>query len=403
MRGSVRLLAAAVATVALTAAGCGSDDPSPAPAAEPTIDIATLDTGPYDTSPRDMGKPKNPGQAALMEAERLGNAMPLLVDIDPAFKYTGVFDTLAFIDAKTSVMKDFTDLSNFTEDAPDLISGFGVYGRNDSDNLGIELVNTAMIFPTEQRATEVAAALERRDFGRDPLSQAVALPRYPQAHAHWVQGKQAIYAWVPLGRLVIFATVFDQAKTWFHKTDLTDLVNRVTTSLDKVVPALSAFHPTPPDKLMDQPMDIDGMLGRTMVRPKEAQGEWLNAPGAYTGYAGVAFSSDPAETRRWFEENGVDRFADYGNQLYRARDTAAAIKVRDELGDPAKHMKRAAAPKNLPVAKCREYQGREKMAIRYYCSVYHGRYAAFAAGEQLLDAQQRISAQYAILVKADGK
>lgn len=402
MRGSVRLLASAVATVALTAAGCGSD-PNPAPVAEPTIDISTLDVGPYDANPRDMGKPKNAGQAALMEAERLGNAMPLVIDIDPAFKYNGLFDSLVFIDAKSSVMKNFTDLSNFTEDAPDLISGFGVYGRNDSDDLGIELVNTAMIFPTEQRATEVAAALERRDFGRDPQSQAVAIPKFPQARAHWVQGKQAINVWLPLGRLVVFSAVYDQAKNWFHKTDLADLVNRATTSLDKVVPSLSAFHPTPPDKLMDQPMDIDGMLGRTMVRPTNAKGEWLNPPGAYIGYTGVAFASDPADTRRWYEANGVDRFGDYGNEVYRARDTAAAQKVRDELGDPAKHMKRAAAPKNLPVAKCREYNGRETLATRFYCSVYHGRYAAFAAGEQLLDAQQRISAQYAILVKADSK
>ncbi len=402
MRGSVRLLATAVAAVALTAAGCGSD-PSPAPVAEPTIDTASLDVGPYDANPRDMGKPKNPGAAALMEAERLGNHMPLLIDIDPAFKYTGLLDTLVFIEPQSSVMKDFADFSHFREDAPDMISGFGVYGRNDSDNLGIELVNAAMIFPTEQRAAEAAAALERRDFGHDPQTQAVAIPKYPQARAHWVPGKQAIDVWYPLGRLVVFSAVFDQAKQWFHKTDLPDLVNRVTRSLDKVVPSLSEYRPTPPDTLMDQPMDTDGMLGRTMVRPQAAHGEWLNPPGVYTGYAGIAFVSDPADTRRWFEANGVDRFADYGNRVYRARDAAAALKVRDELGDTTKNFKAASAPKNLPIAKCREYKGRERTAIRYYCSVAHGRYTGFASGEQLLDAQQRISAQYAIFVKADGK
>lgn len=402
MRGSVRLLAAAAAAVALTASGCGSD-PAPAPPPEPTIDLAALDVGPYDANPRDMGTPKNPFQAAMMEAERLGNFLPLPMDIDPAFVHTGALNTLVFIDPKMSAMKDFTDVTHFSEDAPDLISGFVNYGRNDPDNLGIELVDAAMILPTEQRATEVAAALERRDFGRDPQTQAVAIPNYPQAHAHWVPGKQAINVWYPAGRLVVYISVYDQAKNWFGRVDLPDLVARATRSLDTVVPALAKYRPTPPDKLMDQPMDIDGMLGRTMIRPKEAEGEWLNPPGAYTGYTGLAFSSDPGESRKWYQADGVDRFADYGTHVYRARDAAAAKDVRDQLGGSAKHFKAATGPKNLPVAKCREYDGKEKLAVRFYCSVYYGRYASLAWGEQLLDAQQRISAQYAILVKADKK
>ncbi|WP_062994200.1 DUF7373 family lipoprotein [Nocardia mikamii] len=402
MRKSVRVLAAAVAALTLAATGCGSD-PTPAPAAEPTVDLNGLDVGPYDATPRDMGKPTNPGQAAFYEAERLGSTMPLPMDIDPAFTHTGKLDTLVFLDPKTSVMKDFTDLSNFAEDAPDLISGFASYGRDDPDNLGSELVNAAMIFPTEQRATEVAAALERRDFGRDPQTQAVAIPNYPLAHAHWVPTKQAINNWYPAGRLVVFTSVYDQAKNWFNKVDLPALVSRVQKSLDTVLPALATFQPTPPDKLMDHPIDIDGMLGRTMIRPKEATGEWLNPPGVYLGRAGLHFSSDPGESRVWYDRDGVDRFADYGNEVYRARDTAAAADVRDELGGAEKHFKQAAAPRNLPVAKCREYNGKEKLAVRFYCSVYYGRYASLAWGEQLLDAQQRISAQYTILVKADPK
>ncbi|WP_227984258.1 DUF7373 family lipoprotein [Nocardia spumae] len=402
MRGSVRLLAAAVAAVALSATGCGSD-PSPPPAPEPSVDLGALDVGRYDANPRDMGKPRNPGQAALMEAGRLGSFMPLPMDIDPAFVHTGMLDTLVFIEPKSSVLKDFTDVSHFPEDAPDLISGFVNYGRNDPDNLGIELVNSAMILPTEQRATEVATALERRDFGRDPQTQAVAIPNYPQAHAHWVPTKQAINVWVPTGRLVVYISVYDQAKSWFGKVDLPDLVSRATRSLDKVVPSVAKYHLTPPDQLMDQPMDTDGMLGRTMIRPQEAEGEWLNPPGVYSGYSGLAFDSDPGDTHTWFESDGVDRYAEYGTHVYRARDTAAAQDVRDQLGDPSKHFKTAAAPRNLPLAKCREYKGNQKLAVRFYCSVYHDRYAAMAWGEQLLDAQQRISAQYAVFVKADRK
>lgn len=400
MRGSVRALTAAVAVVALAGAGCASD-PGPAAPAEPAISLDSLDVGPYDAQPRDMGKPKNQEQAAMMEAVRLGSAMPLPMDIDPAFVYNGLLQSLVFLEPKHSVIKDFTNLDHFTEDAPDMISGFVSYGRTDPDNLGIEMVNAAMIFPTEQRATEAAAALAQRDFAADPHSQAVALPKYPDAHAHWVPTTQAINVWYPSGRLVVFGSIYDQAKIWFEKTDLPDLVTRATRSLDKVVPSLAAHHLSAPDELMDQPMDIDGMLGRTMVRPGEARGDWLNPPGVYKGRSGLAFDSTPKTARTWWEADGVDRFADYGNHLYRARDAAAAEDIRDQLGSPSKNFTSAAAPKNLPIAKCREYNGVEMMAVRFYCSVAHGRYAAMSWGEQLLDAQQRISAQYAVLVRAE--
>lgn len=401
MRGSVRLLTAAIAAVALTVTGCGGSEPAPAPVDEPTIDPGALDFGPYDPNPRDMGKPKNPEQAAIFEAERLGNYMPLPMDIDPAFVYNGMLQTLTFIDPKESLLRDFADLGHFAEDAPDLISGFVNYGKNDPDNYGIELVNAAMIFPSEQRATEVAAALERRDFATDPQMQAVAIPNYPQAHAHWVPTQQVIDVWYPVGRLVLYTSIYDQAKSYFNKVDLPDLVARATRSLDKVVPAVTKFTPTPPDKLMDQPVDIDGMLGRTMVRPQAAQGEWLNPPGVYTGLQGLAFDSDPADTRKWWEAVGVDRFADYGNLVIRTRDAAAAKDAVEELAGSAKKFKPAAAPKNLPIAQCREYTGPVQQAIRFYCAVNQGRYVGQSAAEQLLDAQQRISAQYAIFVKAD--
>ncbi|WP_455749665.1 DUF7373 family lipoprotein [Nocardia salmonicida] len=41
------------------------------------------------------------------------------------------------------------------------------------------------------------------------------------------------------------------------------------------------------------------------------------------------------------------------------------------------------------------------MAIRFYCAVSYDRYAAYVWSNQLLDAQQRISAQYALLVNAE--
>ncbi|BCK53167.1 DUF7373 family lipoprotein [Nocardia wallacei] len=404
MRRTTGLLAAGLLVASLVTAGCGSDGGGgDAVAAEPVVDIGQLDLGPYSGEPHDMGLPKNDEAARMIEAERFGNLLPLPSDVDPAFVHPAPMAALVFVDPKYSLLSDIIkiDTSRFHEDAPDFVSGFASYARNDPYNQGMELANTVMLFPDSQKAADAAAALERTDFGYNNRNQPVTLPKYPGVHAHWDPTVQSIGSWYATGPFVVYTWIYDQAKAWLEKVDLPALTTLLQKSLDTVVPAISKFTPTPRDKLMSQPIDRDDMLRRTLIRPKEdALGAWLNPPGVYDAHAALHFSSDPAESKQLFEENGVDRFADYGTQLFRARDAAAAQKVRDELGDPTRNFRRAAAPKNLPAAKCREYHGKEKMAVRYYCSVAQGRYAAFTWAAQLLDAQQRISAQYVMLVKA---
>ncbi|MBF6171353.1 DUF7373 family lipoprotein [Nocardia blacklockiae] len=403
MRRTTGLLAAGLLAASLLVAGCGSDGGGDTEAAEPVVDIHQLDLGPYSGQPHDMGTPKNIEAARMIEAERFGNLLPLPSDIEPGFVHPAPMAALVFVDPKYSLLNDIIkiDTSRFHEDAPDFVSGFASYARNDPYNQGMELANTAMLFPDEQKAAAAAAALERTDFSFNDRNQPVTLPKYPGLHAHWDPTVQSVGAWYAAGRFVIYTWIYDQAKAWLNKVDLPALTGLLQKSLDTIVPAISKFTPTPADKLMAQPIDVEDMLRRTLIRPKEdTGGAWLNPPGVYDAHAALHFSSDPAESKALFEAAGVDKFADYGTQLFRARDAAGARKVRDELGDPQRNFRGAAAPKNLPVAKCREYHGKEKMAVRYYCSVAHGRYASLTWADQLLDAQQRISAQYAMLVNA---
>jgi hypothetical protein len=410
LRRTNGLLATVLLAAVLAAAGCDHGNQP----ADPVIDIAQLDVGPYRPDPRDMGLPKNMDQARIYEAERLANVLPLPFDIDPAFDYTGPFNTYAFENPEYSLLKDVVTVDDYAQDAPDLIGGFATRGSNDPHDNGTELVNAVLIFPDEQKASDAAAALERADFAAGPdkvakildpsaaakPKQPVSIPKYPGAHAHWEPTKQAISNWYATGKFVIITSVYDHVKIWLEKTDLSALVVMVTKSLDKFAPAVATFTPVPADTLMSQPVDDEGMLGRTLLRPKAAQDDWQNPPGVYNAHAALNFSSDSLDDRKWFDTDGVDKFAEYGTRLYRARNTAAATDVRDQLGDPEKHFKRADPPKNLPVAKCREYKGNQITAVRFYCAVSYGRYAAMSWAGQLLDAQQRIAAQYAILVKA---
>ena len=176
--------------IAALLAGCGPGHGGPAP--QPSIDLSKLDFGPYDANPRDMGTPKNAFQAKDVEAERLGNVVPLAADIDPALVYGGNANIVVFEDPKDTMLSNFCDLDNFAALAPGLVGGFLSYGTSSQANAGIELVNAVMIFPDEKSAAGAATALEHQDFTKNPANQPVPIPKYPAAQAHWAPGQQSI-------------------------------------------------------------------------------------------------------------------------------------------------------------------------------------------------------------------
>ncbi|WP_378737298.1 hypothetical protein [Nocardia brasiliensis] len=381
------------AALVIVSGACGSDERTDAPA--PSVDLSLLDVGNYDTKPRQLGTAKSLEQARMIEAERLGNFVPAPLDIDPRFVHGNAFVATVFIEPKYSLGKIMA-VDRFAEAAPDFVAGFQSYGRTEKDARGIDLMNAVMIFPDEQKAAAAAAALERVDYEASDRNTSVAIPKYPAAHAHWQPHQQSIGSWYATGKFVVYTWIYDYLKIYIEKVDLPALVALVEKSLDTVVPSITKFDPTPPDQLMTLPIDLDGMLERTIARPKEDA--WLNPPGAYHGRTALHFVNNPAGTLRDIEKAGVDRYATNGVDLYRARDAAAASTLQKDLGGLSKRFKRVESPAHLPAADCQEYIGRGNLAIRFYCSVAYGRYAAFSASHQLLDAQQRISAEYTLLV-----
>lgn len=379
--------------LAIVSGSCGSDEQhtdSPAP-----IDLSKLDVGNYDTKPRQLGAVKTLEQARIIEAERLGDFVPVPLDIDPRFAHSNQFVATVFTEPKFALGNAMA-VDRFAEAAPDFVAGFQSYGRTEADSRGIDLMNAVLIFPDEQKAVAAAEALERVDHEASDRNTSVAIPKYPAAHAHWQPTQQSIGSWYATGKFVVYTWIYDYLKVYLEKVDLPALLALVQKSLDVVVPSIAKFSPTPPDKLMDRQIDLDGMLNRTIARPKEDS--WLNPPGAYHARTALHFVNDPPGTLRNIEKAGADRYASNGVDLYRARDAAAATALQKDIGGLTKRFKSSDSPANLPAADCHEYIGREAMAIRFYCSVSYDRYAAFSASHQLLDAQQRISAEYALLV-----
>ncbi|MEU0504910.1 hypothetical protein [Nocardia sp. NPDC005998] len=392
---SVRAACALIA-IGLVLGGCGSESAATT-TAEPAVDLNTLEVGNYPTEPRDYGTAKNLDQARIVEAERLANFVPTPREIDQRFAYAPHFSSKIFFDPKTSDLHWAIKLDEFDAVAPDFITGFVSFGSSAEDNRGTDLMNVVMEFPDEQKAADAAIALERSDFeAAAAANQPVTIPRYPAAKAHWRPSQQSIGSFFATGKMVVYTWVYDYRKIFLDEQDLPALVALVTQSLDKAVPALGEFAPTPPAQLMSAQLDLDGMLGRTL--PRLDADFNLNPPGAYHARGTEHFSSAPAQDVPKFQAVGVDRFAVDSAEVYRTADAAGARQLRDELVGPSRKFRSAPAPKNLPQARCQEYLGRDKSVIRFYCAVAFDRYTGYTWSDQLNDVQQRISAQYALLV-----
>ncbi|GAB4583274.1 DUF7373 family lipoprotein [Nocardia sp. IFM 10818] len=403
--GRAALAAGVALSVAVTGA-CGSDSEPGAPA-EPVIDLASLDVGNLPTQPKVYDKAATIEQAKLVEAWRLGNALPLPSEIMPEVKYApsamgGAIR--AFIDLSSSVMKSraSADPAAMTAAAPGFVTGFLTTGRSDpKPSLSYELDNVVMIFADEHSAANAATALGRMNFEAEPGSEEVRLAKYPNAVSFAtdnISGPGQLRSFYATGKFVIFSYVYDSVMSALKERDPGKLTERAERSFETISARLANFQPTPQDKLMDLVPDPDGMLARALPTIADDQSQ-RGVPGVYDRQGGLQVSLAPDIDTALFQETGVDRVSWRGNFVYRAQDAAGAAKIVAAHSATSRKFRPAESPANLPNALCREYFG-SKYDIAYYCFVSHGRYAASVAANQLLDAQQRISAQYALLVNA---
>ncbi|MEV6771360.1 hypothetical protein AB0N05_22335 [Nocardia sp. NPDC051030] len=402
------VFAVGTAVAIVCTAACGSDSSSAATPTEPTIDLAALDVGNLPTQPKAFDKVTGLEMAKIVEAWRLGNALPLPSEIIPEAKYApsaqgGAIRTFMDMSSAAMGMRTSADSAALNEAAKGFVSGFVTTGRDSLvGSLSYELDNVVLLFSDEQSATDAATAMGRLDLAGDAGNREVQIPKYPNAIAYTtdnISGPGQLHSWYATGRYVILSYVYDSVMSELKTADVPKLIDRAERSIDAIKPRVAAFQPTPQDKLLDLMADQDGMLARslsTVVTDQSKRG----IPGVYDRHGGLQISGAPEIDAKLFEEAGVDRVAWRGDFVYRAQDAAGAAKIVASRGETTRKFVRVDSPKNLPNAQCRKYASASKYDIAYYCYVSHGRYAAEVAANQLLDAQQRISAQYALLVNA---
>lgn len=402
-------LSAMIALALAATAACGSDHATPAPPTEPVIDLTKLDTGNLDTKPKDYGNAVNLDQARALEAERLANFLPLPSEIEPEVKYaanpwnSGV---RPFIDFSSAAMKQRmdADAGPMNNAAKGFVSGFLIAGISDAQRLlGYELENVVMIFTDEKSAADAAPALGQIDMTAMPGGHRVTIDNYPSAFAyvqdddtHFNMG--ALQSWYATGRFVVYTRVVDNVMGELKTRDLPELVSHVQHSIAAIGPAVAKFPGTPQDQLLNLPIDPDHVMNRALYTVVDDPNE-AGIPGVYDRHGALQLDQG-ADEAALFDRAGVDRVAWKGTFLYRARDAAGAQAIVDDHSRVTRIYRPADSPAGLPNAVCRKYTGPNVGAIPYYCFVRHDRYAAEVSAAQLLDAQQRISAQYALLVNA---
>ncbi|MFJ9370244.1 hypothetical protein ACIRRA_38285 [Nocardia sp. NPDC101769] len=410
----MRKLARAVVSVVVAAtmagtAACGSDAaPGPVEPAEPAIDLSKLDTGNLPTQPKHYDKAADPDLARAVQAERLANYIPLPSEVNPQVRYPAAAVNGAihpFIDFGSGAMKlrANAEADALKAAAPGFISGFVTTGDSDKQGaLAYEYSNVVLMFTDDAAASAAAKALGQTDFDAVPGSQRLRIEKYPDAFVYLdtrYNFNATVRSWYATGRFVLFTYIWDDVMAETGVSDPAKLTARAQLGLDAIPPALAKVPVIPQDQLTEQPVDMDGVLGRTLPTVYDDESE-RGIPGVYDRHGGLQlFPGD--DNAALFDKAGVDRVAFNGGTVFRARDAVGADAIVAARSETSRTFRPAESPANLPNAQCRKYTGPEHFAISYYCYVRHGRFAAEVSANQLLDAQQRISAQYALLVNAE--
>ncbi|MFE2995116.1 hypothetical protein ACFXG4_08925 [Nocardia sp. NPDC059246] len=404
-RIGVRAAATAVLAISvLVSAGCGSESRA---AEENPVDLSKLDTGNYGTKPRNV-QAKNAAQIGrYLEALRLGNIMPLAQDIDPALT-RNVPDVNPFTDgdsfladqlAGNTAAFGWLNMTEFDANTPGFVAGFQTGARSNEDStISYELKDAVMVFESNDAAAAAASALARSGFGKNEGTEPAHSATYPSAQIAWMAKDQALASWYATGKFVILALAINHENAMLGESDQPGLLALSDKAISVTADRLKAFQPTPKDKLADLPLDPQGMIRMTLIRPA-GDSTAFAFDGTLDAHGALHPDDDPNATRALFEKTGVDLVSYGAGQVVRTRDsTAAETYIADKSAVKFEHP--IDSPSGLPGARCVEYRGPNQSAAPFSCFAAYGRYAAEVWSTQKQDVYQRISAQYAMLVNS---
>ncbi|WP_040804483.1 DUF7373 family lipoprotein [Nocardia concava] len=415
-RRSIRDVAILSGGLALTAllTGCAGTVSGTSAAAE--IDVRTLAVGNYPTLPLDVRAAYRHEVSAgkQLAVARLGDAVISGQDVDPKFVYT-ILSAADYTYAIANAAKPALDRNHLlfayatsVSDRPRLetlhidVSGNSSPLGGWENDLDATSFNVAVLqFPDEQQARTAADEIEAADFAVAPDQNAhVTLDKYATAKAHWRPGIPSMAATIAHGQYVV--NVF--ART--TKPELDGLKSLATRILDAQLPLLDRTPPLSKRDSLYLDYDPSAMLRRTLHPgpfPSPNANEVTRTP---RGYLHTVENQGP--WKQLLDDNKVDLTAttQQGALLFRTPDAKSATALWNGIN--ALIPGSVEAPPGVRDVTCVENPKRNTADFslswnnsdRYLCTLHYDRYVARVASAQLVDAQQRAAAQYALLANA---
>lgn len=418
-RRHVKVVGALVLAASLAA--CGSDiEGFPSPG---EIDIRQLDVGNYNTDPAEYrGKSRHSVAAGeMLDFSRLVDHVVIGSDVDEKFAHgllskllpTPTHTTNVLTEAAKPILEATGMLYGFSAAASthplvdttyyDSTGNFKPFGGADTNPEATSFNITVLRFPDADGARTAAEQIEAADFDVAPdVNARVTIDGVPTARAHWRPGVPSLAATVSYGSHLI--NVFVQQPT-ANLPELKSLAERVFAAQVLLLERMPVLSPR--DSLL-QPPDPHGVARRTLSLNDglavDADSNAIRTPRGWLHFV--------PEQRVWepmLESSGVDYIATTKKTaiLFRARDADAARSLYGAINGLESHQ--VEPPPLSRDIMCAEnpqpkFGGNVSQSWdagdRFLCTIRYDRYVARVAASQLTDAQQRASAQLALLAKS---
>lgn len=393
----------AVALCALTVAGCGggagggettiagtaSTTTVPPP---PIVGADRLDVGPYPRAPRPpLGTAGDAATGAIAQAQQLASFVIGPWEVDDSLT-TPYLSSYYVINGPTPLQQLGPEGIALAAGEHDLLYGFASAREADDENGA--MVNAVLRFPDAALASAASAAMATAAVGQSIAGVTptpTAVPGHPDAAA-------STYPFTPSGsgqpRATVRAFVSHGPYVFMQFVQSTDGVDAaaalVAKAFDAQGPLVDQFKAVDPSALASVPLDPTGLLAKT-IPASPGEGAARNA--VYQTRGAQHFQSNPIASTKLFDDNGVSEVAMGQTNVYKTKDAVTAKVVTESFNAEVNADGTTAAPSvaALPDSHCLA------LSQQFYCVAPAAEYAIEVRSDALPDAQQQVSAQYAML------
>ncbi|MGW5450638.1 DUF7373 family lipoprotein [Nocardia sp. NPDC003979] len=394
MRLDIRVFAALL-TVGTVVTACGGDTDVP-PA--PTVDLNQLDTGNYQSTPRDPEIARVDDTGEALEAVRLGAAVPIPYDVDPSYGFQRLNTRQVRTTSKIPGSITKIDEETFPTLTKGLIVGWRTSGeRRIQPFLGRQAWIYVYRFGTaDEAATAVQRISEKQQ--ENSIGRGVEIPGFPTARSNWT-GAAAVDSWMSRNTMVYGVRVEDPMTEPPDPSAAIEFIRKAYIKIDEM---LDGYAPTPTADMAGLPIDTDEMLSRTLPSTRDNWIGPLPEGAVEPAQASLIRDKRPGTTKPAFIDAGVDLVSNEGSvaRVYRAKDSDAAQRLLAALTEPQNEvLKPIEDPRNLPKAQCFDRRDPKASTTSYppVCYVTYDRYLARVSSYNIQDLHQRTAAQYKLL------